>query len=152
MESIEQAPTRIDRHMTAAPMCVHSDTLVGEARELMRDRGVAHAPMLDGRGALVGVVSEHELHAPGVQSSMSVSQIANTAPLVVKPDAPVLEVVGAMARHSTRCALVAQGASLLGIFTLSDALAAVLRVHPVPLDSPPHGPTCDRWGHVIVRE
>ncbi len=47
----------IHRFMTRDPLCVRLEQTVGEAAEMMNERGVRHLPLLDADGAPAGVVT-----------------------------------------------------------------------------------------------
>ena len=46
----------------------------------------------------------------------------------VAPDTPLLEVAGEMADHKYGCAVVTQGTHVVGIFTVVDALRALVAI------------------------
>lgn len=150
MASVGEDETRIDRHMTRAPLCVTPATSVGEAVEAMGRKGVRHIPVVDVDGAPVGLLTEHALHETGLPADAPVAVVMNASPLVVPPDASVVDVVRSMLERGARCALVADRGSLAGIFTMSDAVAAILRLHVGQHAGRMRASTCDRWGHVIA--
>ena len=47
--------------MTAHPLCIHADEEITEAIMTLASRGVRRAPVIDGRGALVGIVTLDDL-------------------------------------------------------------------------------------------
>lgn len=59
---------------------------------------------------------------------MTVKEAMTPEPYTVHPDAPLREVVWAMARHKYGCVLVTQGAEIVGLFTTVDALRVLASV------------------------
>jgi acetoin utilization protein AcuB len=114
---------------------VHSVTsrhTLAEAHQAMRERGVRHLPVIDD-GKLVGVVSQRDLYLletlKGVDAARELVEEAMTSePFVVGPDAPLDEVAEQMAQRRHGSALVLEGDTLVGIFTTTDALKALVAV------------------------
>src|SRR5512135_3577421 len=67
----------VRERMTRNPITITPDISVTHALRLMRERKVHHLPVLDGRGQLVGIVSDKDLlHAsPSPVTSLSVWEI-----------------------------------------------------------------------------
>jgi arabinose-5-phosphate isomerase len=53
----------VDEVMTAAPISVRPDQLVGEARRLLRERQIDQLPVVDGDGRPVGLLDVQDLLA-----------------------------------------------------------------------------------------
>jgi acetoin utilization protein AcuB len=120
----------IRRFMTVGPHVVTSRHTLAEAHQTMRERGVRHLPVVD-HGQLKGVVSQRDLYLletlRGVDAARELVEEAMTAePFVVAPDAALEGVAEAMAIHKHGSALVVDGAVLIGIFTTTDALRALV--------------------------
>ena len=116
--------------MTPTPHTITTRQTLAEAHQTMRDRGVRHLPVvLDGK--LVGVVSQRDLYLletlRGVDVGREmVEEAMSDEPFVVAPDASLAEVAEAMARSKHGSALVVESATLVGIFTSTDALRALV--------------------------
>lgn len=116
----------ISNVMSPCPYFIEHDRPMSAAHELMRSHRVRHLPVCE-RGRLVGVVTSGDLHLvetlEGVDAAeVSVQEAMTPDPYQVRPNTPLREVVRTMAQHKYGCALVTQGAEIVGIFTTVDAL------------------------------
>lgn len=122
----------IRRFMTSGPHSITSQHTLAEAHRVMRERGIRHLPVIDG-GRLQGVVSQRDLYLletlRGVELARErVEEAMSDEPYVVPPDAPLDEVAEAMASRRHGSALVVERAEVVGIFTSTDALRALVSV------------------------
>jgi acetoin utilization protein AcuB len=120
----------IHRFMTPTPHTISTRQTLAEAHQTMRERGVRHLPVVSD-GKLVGVVSQRDLYLletlRGVDVGREmVEEAMSDEPFVVAPDAPLDEVAEAMANSKHGSALVVERAALVGIFTSTDALRALV--------------------------
>jgi len=119
--------------MTPQVWTIRSDARLSQARELMRDHGVRHLPVLEG-GKLVGIVSQRDVHVfdrvygdvgSTVEDAMTVDV------LVAHGDDPVDSIAEQMAERKYGSAVVVNADNKVqGIFTTVDGmrvLADVLR-------------------------
>jgi acetoin utilization protein AcuB len=120
----------IRRFMTPSPHTISTRQTLAEAHQAMRERGVRHLPVVvDGK--LVGVVSQRDLYLletlRGVDVGRElVEEAMSDEPFVVAPDSSLEEVAEAMAQNKLGSALVVESATLVGIFTSTDALRALV--------------------------
>jgi acetoin utilization protein AcuB len=119
----------VQRYMTVSPVSIASHRTLADARQLMRERGIRHLPVVDA-GRLVGIVSQRDLYLietlRGVDAGADTVAEAMTAePYAVSPDAPLEEVAREMAQHKYGSAVVVQRGEVVGIFTTVDALRAL---------------------------
>jgi acetoin utilization protein AcuB len=122
----------IRRFMTVGPHVITSRHTLAEAHQTMRERGVRHLPVVDD-GHLKGVVSQRDLYLletlRGVDAARElVEEAMSSDPYVVTPDATLEEVAEAMATQKHGSALVVEHATVIGIFTTTDALKALVSV------------------------
>lgn len=122
----------VRRHMSASPHSIASRCTLAEAHQLMRDRGIRHLPVIDD-GRLVGVVSQRDLYLletlKGVDAARELVEEAMTSdPFVVGPDTPIDEVAEQMILRRQGSALVVEQENVVGIFTSTDALKALVHV------------------------
>jgi acetoin utilization protein AcuB len=122
----------IRRFMTVGPHVITSRHTLAEAHQTMRERGVRHLPVVDD-GHLKGVVSQRDLYLletlRGVDAARElVEEAMSSDPYVVTPEAPLEEVAEAMANQKHGSALVVERATVIGIFTTTDALKALVSV------------------------
>ncbi len=128
--------TPIETLMTVLPYTVGSEQTVQYARSLMAQHGIRHLPVLHG-GVLDGIVSERDLalatSLDGVDASTATVEEAMTSnPYAVPRRAKLSAVIREMAEHKYGSALVVDGKSVVGIFTLTDAVAIFARVLEEP--------------------
>jgi acetoin utilization protein AcuB len=122
----------IRRHMSVSVHTVTSRHTLAEAHQVMRERGVRHLPVID-EGRLVGVVSQRDLYLletlKGVDAARELVEEAMTSePFVVGPDTPLDEVAEQMAQRRHGSAVVLEKDQVIGIFTTTDALRALVAV------------------------
>jgi len=121
-------PSRqIQHHMTKALVVVPSTATVEASAKLMRRHTVRHLPVVDGKGKLVGIVSQRDLllveSIPGVVAAeVPVSEAMNKDVYRAQPDEAVEKVARTMADKRYGACVVANKGNLLGLFTTTDAL------------------------------
>ncbi|CBL46398.1 Hypothetical protein HDN1F_28150 [gamma proteobacterium HdN1] len=114
--------------MTPFPHAVESNETLGRAREMMKEHGFHHLPVMEG-GELVGILSEHELrHLYGPFSGVSnvddlvVKDVCNTRVLAVDIHDRLAPVLAMMVENRTNAAVVMRMGKLAGILTARDAM------------------------------
>ena len=120
----------IHRFMTSTPHTISARQTLAEAHQAMRERGVRHLPVVED-GKLLGVVSQRDLYLletlRGVDVGRElVEEAMSDEPFVVGPDAPLEEVAEVMANRKHGSALVVERSTVVGIFTSTDALRALV--------------------------
>ncbi len=116
--------------MTPDPVTIDGGLSVADARTRMFQINARHLPVYVG-GHLVGILSDRDLArisaVDGFESSTSTAEQACTPnPYVVGPNAPLAEVAEVLADQKFGAALVMEGGNLLGMFTVVDALRALV--------------------------
>jgi acetoin utilization protein AcuB len=118
----------IQKYMTTSPHTIGEDQPMALAHRMMREHRVRHLPVL--RGAkIVGVVSDRDLHMVETLDNVDprqvrVSEAMTQDPYLVSPEAPLDEVVSAMAHNKYGSAIVTQHEKVVGIFTTVDVCRA----------------------------
>jgi acetoin utilization protein AcuB len=120
----------VERFMTPAPHTINAEESLATAHQLMRKHGIRHLPVLE-HGLLVGLVSQRDLYLletlagadPGV---IAVLEAMTPDPYRVAPATPVAEVARGMVARHYGSAVVVEDDRLVGIFTTSDALRALI--------------------------
>jgi len=126
--------------MTPAPHTIGRDQTLTSAHHMMREHRIRHLPVLSG-GRVVGLLSERDLALietlHSVDPDLTIAEEAMTqAPYTVAPETPLDEVVATMAGQRYGSAIVMDRERIVGVFTTTDALEALvelLRPHS------PHG-------------
>lgn len=127
----------VSKYMTPAPRTIGRDQSLTSAHHMMREHRIRHLPVLSG-GRVVGLLSERDLALietlHSVDPDLTIAEEAMTqAPYTVAPDTPLDEVVATMAGQRYGSALVMDRERIVGVFTTTDALEALvelLRPHP----------------------
>jgi acetoin utilization protein AcuB len=122
------SPFIVARYMTRDPKTIGPDASVDEALATMRGQRVRHLAVRS-LGDIVGIVSERDLFAAreGGPSAL-VSDAMTPYPYVVAPEAPIAIVAKVMAEGKFGGALVMAKDRLIGIFTTTDALRALVDI------------------------
>ncbi len=118
----------ISKYMTTAPHAIGIDQPLTLAHTIMRKYSIRHLPVLDG-GVLVGMLSDRDLSL--IESlkdinpkEVHVEDAMSNQVYSVSPEAPLDEVVSAMAEHKYGCAVIMQNSHVVGVFTTVDVCRA----------------------------
>ena len=117
--------------MTKQPATVAPDCSIGVAIARMRRAEVRHLLVVEA-DRLVGIVSHRDWHrvpaGGGVADweSQPVARIMSEDPVTMAPETPVTTAARALLERKIGCLPVRDGEAIVGIFTTSDALEALL--------------------------
>lgn len=129
--------------MSAPAVTVRADASIKAAARLLRDRDVAAAPVVDGTGALVGIVSEIDL----LRGSVLPDPVAHLLPVatdgaappsvvadvmtrdvqVLPPHSDLYDAARAMRGSGIRSLPVVDGGRVVGVVSRSDLLDVLAR-------------------------
>jgi acetoin utilization protein AcuB len=98
----------------------------------MNEHEIRHLPVVVG-SELVGVVSDRDLSlvqtlAQASPETLTVEDAMTPEPYVVAPNVPLQAVARAMIRRKIGSAVVVDSGSVVGVFTVTDALQALVEV------------------------
>jgi CBS domain-containing protein len=142
--------------MTDDVICINVKESVFDAAELLLGSGVSAAPVVDDKGAIVGIVSEADLirraeidttakkswlarlldsetsaaHDFVAANTRRVSDVMTGEVVTATEDATLGELVGLMERHGIKRIPIVRGRALVGIVSRSDLLRALLSREP----------------------
>jgi len=135
-------PTTVEKWQMPDPVWVEAGTHVAEALALMSERGVRHLPVLDAQRRVVGVLSLNDLRAAlpfsrdldsataaqrAAAEQLAVGDVMSHAPQTIGIAEPLERAARRMAERHLGCLpVVDAGGRLLGIFTETDALRALI--------------------------
>jgi CBS domain-containing protein len=119
--------------MSKAPMGVVEDTPIRDAVSLMQGAEVRHLLVLDGP-VLTGILSTRDLRRLVTDDLDSpllagpVRSIMSEGPVSVTPETPLLTAARLLLEQRIGALPVRQGERIVGIFTVPDALEALLAI------------------------
>lgn len=120
----------VARYMTHGPYTVGPNEPLGNARRLMAKYDVRHLPVR-AEGKLVGVLSDRDVqtvwmlaHAP--QDALKVEDAMTEHPYAVGPNERIEVVVRVMADRKIDSAVVVEDERVIGVFTATDAMHALV--------------------------
>jgi acetoin utilization protein AcuB len=132
----------VGNRMTPDPITVTEKTPVDEALRIMREKKVRRLPVLNKKGAMVGIVAEkdilyaspspatslsiHEIHY--LVSKLTVGEIMKKEVFTVTDDTPLEEAARIMADNQIGALPVLRGGKLVGIITETDIFKAFLEL------------------------
>jgi CBS domain-containing protein len=123
--------------MSKAPMGVVEDTSIRDAVSLMRRADVRHLLVLDGP-VLIGILSSRDLRRLVTRDLDSpllagpVRSIMSEGPVSVAPETPLITAARLLLEQRIGALPVRQGERIVGIFTIPDALEALLAIAEGP--------------------
>lgn len=121
----------VSNWMTRRPATVALDSSIGSALARMRRDEVRHLLVVD-TDRLVGIVSHRDWRrvdtgeTAGGWSCQPVTRIMTEDPVTVAPETPVTAAARVLLERKIGCLPVHDGEAIVGIFTTSDALDALL--------------------------
>jgi acetoin utilization protein AcuB len=132
----------VGERMTRDPVVIHDDTSINEAMKVMRDNKVRRLPVLNKKGALVGIVSERDLlyASPSPATSLSIYElhyllsrievagVMTKEVITVTEDTPLEEAARIMADNKIGGLPVVSDGELVGIITETDLFKIFLEL------------------------
>jgi acetoin utilization protein AcuB len=122
--------TPIRSYMTPAPHSIGREQTLAHAHDVMRTQNIRHLPVLQG-GRVVGIISIRDLHLietlPDVDPEKVPVEDAMTEDVYsVSPETELCHVAAHMAEHKLGSAVVVEHGRVVGLFTTTDALRALV--------------------------
>jgi CBS domain-containing protein len=123
-------PTQVQDVMTTEVVVAHLATPVEQVAGLLADHGLSALPVIDGRGRVLGVVSEADLlgnsqRLADGQTAAAAGEVMASPAVTVDPQATVTEAARRMqARGVKRLPVVARSGRLVGIVSRADIVRA----------------------------
>lgn len=119
--------------MTAEVVTVSSAATIRQAANLLTRQQISGAPVLDGRGRIVGIVSEADIVA---KRGAHVADIMSKKVCSVDEATSIEEIAAIMTTRKINRVPVVRGNKLIGVVSRADLVAAVARGIPLSLHSP----------------
>lgn len=145
--------TTVEKWKMPDPVWVGTETRADEALALMSERGVRHLPVLDTRRRVIGVLSLNDLRAAlpfshllgpasaeqsGAARQLTAGELMCHSPETIGIAEPLESAARLLAERHLGCLpVVDSGGRLLGIFTETDALRALVALLSAHGEVPP---------------
>lgn len=123
----------VDEFTTPEPVTATEDMTIDDLQRLMEKHGIRHLPVVR-RESVVGVISDRDVRlVAGLtyaeKHQVRAADIMTPEPLIVSATARLDEVALAMSERKIGSAIVTEAdGKLLGIFTATDALNALIEI------------------------
>jgi len=136
----EPSSDRVGDRMSRPALTIREDAAAREAWSVMRSRKIRHLPVLDGDGRLVGIVTDRDLRglvfdaslrarlASAPAGEVTVGAVMTRGVVTTRVETPILDAARLMHERKIGALPVLEGERVVGIFTESDALAALVEV------------------------
>jgi len=127
------APQRVADFMTTGVVSVAPDTEIMRAVHLMVSNDVSGIPVVDGRGELLGILTERDCIKVAVQAGYHdelggrVSQYMTRDVLTVSPEDSLMDLAEIFATRPFRRCPVLEAGRLVGMISRRDILRAMTR-------------------------
>jgi CBS domain-containing protein len=120
----------VREYMTPVPKVIPSDLSIAEAYTYMRKLHLSHIPAAQG-GKIVGIISNREIRqllAIGgtALGKEPVSLLIESKPASIAANLPLKDVLSQLESQDCSALLVMEGARVVGLFTVENALRAFL--------------------------
>lgn len=133
--------TTVGSVMTANPVTIKTGDSLLAATRVLKEKKFKHLPVLDGNGALVGVVTDRDLKRASASDAttlevhellylldkLKIEQVMTRKVVSTKPDETVQEAAKRMVEAGIGCLPVLDGNQVVGIVTKDDLLRLVAR-------------------------
>lgn len=123
------AALSVKKYMSPTPQTIGREAPLATAKEVMTGLAIRHLPVIQGE-KVVGVLSDRDIQvleflAKDHAEALRVDDAMTRDVYVAAPEAPLQEVVAAMAAGKFGSTVVVEGGKVRGIFTTIDALRAL---------------------------
>lgn len=122
----------VEEFTTPNPITASEDSTIEELRSLMTEYGIRHLPITTAE-RIVGIVSDRDLRVVAgldMHEKMMIraGDIMARDPVTFSSETPLDEVALEMSKLKIGSVIVTENDKLLGIFTLTDALNALIEI------------------------
>jgi acetoin utilization protein AcuB len=129
-ELMKRLKIPVDEYTTPSPLTVASSEPLERVAALMRENGFRHVPVVDGT-EVSGIISERDVKLlAGIAGTEAVTagDIMVVKPYCTESGTPLEQVVLEMSRRKIGSVIVVDGRQIVGIFTSTDALNALVEI------------------------
>ncbi|HVU02836.1 MAG TPA: CBS domain-containing protein [Polyangiaceae bacterium] len=130
--------TPVSAVMTKDVVCVSGDLPAERLEQLFIDRGISGAPVTDGAGRPIGVVTKTDLVAWKHTGKKTVADLMTPRSFSVGTNEPLARAAGLMAYEGMhRVTVVAEDGRVVGVVTALDVLRWLARDNGFPIANRP---------------
>lgn len=125
-------PMHIGAVMTPFPLVIGVDASLDEVAELFAQNDISGAPVVDGRGRMIGVISQTDLVRAAAAASAhhhafdgyTARHVMTHQPVTARPDLPMGEAIRRLEEHGVHRLVIVDddGITPIGIVSVSDLL------------------------------
>ena len=120
----------VDEYTTPSPVTVDASTPMSDLVELMQNREIRHIPVVS-QDKAIGIISDRDVRmVMNVEGSgtLQARDLMHENPFTVESGTSLEDVVLEMSKHKIGSAIVNDNGNIVGIFTSTDALNALVEV------------------------
>lgn len=121
----------VDEYTSISPKTISLNAELKDAYQLMKDKGIRHLPVMDGKD-VVGIVSERDIlanYGKPWSEYMRVKSVMSTSILFAHANDPLGDVAFRLSSEKKGSAIILnEKEELYGIFTTTDALNALVEL------------------------
>ena len=118
------------RYMTASPHTIDASATYAEAGRRMHEHHIRHLPVMAGEELLSVVTDEHVAFIAALKGSfpdsVRLDEVSGPRPYIVTPDSDLQQVARELIENKQSAAVVLDKGRVVGVFTLIDALRALI--------------------------
>ena len=115
--------------MTTQVICIHKDTPIFDAIDLMVTNGITGIPVVTDNSILVGILSEQDvlrlLNTYEEEKDKTVSEFMTQPAISFEADEPLLEICNCMKDNSIRRVPITAEGKVVGLISRSDILKQI---------------------------
>lgn len=127
---MKQLRIPVDEYTTPSPLTVEASTPLDELVTMMRSNEIRHVPVVNNDRA-IGIISDRDvrmmMNIEGA-SRLCAKDIMHADPYTVESGTSLEDVVLEMSKHKIGSAIINDNGTIVGIFTSTDALNALVEV------------------------
>jgi acetoin utilization protein AcuB len=150
-----ESTVKVRDAMSRPAVIFRQDMTLGAAVKAMRTRKIRHAPVLDDKGGLVGIVTDRDLRQAVLEPALAeemealsrtlrtrtVKDVMTWGVTTVKPETEIREAARLMHTNKIGALPVMQNGKVAGMLTSSDVLKTLIQILDEGVVSKP-----GRWG------
>ncbi len=115
--------------MTRKVATIHPDASVQEAAQLLDQKRISGAPVVDADGKIIGIITEADIISKVNREGLRVADIMSHNVIAVSEETPVNEIASLLTERKIKRVPVVHNGKLVGIVSRADIVHAVAQGH-----------------------